>query len=120
WEVLDLLAHGPARPDLLELMVLFRRAAFIEVEHPPPRGAFLVVAVAPGHDDAEVGEVEPVGLAVDDLPGEDAFADPMRRTSAGDAVDPSAGTGCGAVTGFGVRAAHAPAHAALRAITCAA
>ena len=50
-EVLELLAGDAARPDLLERPVLFGGAALVEVEHPAPRRAFLVVAVARGHRD---------------------------------------------------------------------
>src|SRR5205809_4019744 len=107
-EVLELLPSDAPRPDLLEDVVLLACAALVEEEQPAPRRALLVVAVAGGQDDSQIGQVQPVGLALDDLPAECAVADPVCRAATRHTVDPPAGAGRVAVAGFDVRAGYAP------------
>src|SRR5262249_18328571 len=75
-----------------------------------PRSALDVVAVARPQHDAEPADVDALGGAVRDRPGERAVANPVRRASAEPAVDPAARARSIAVARFEVGAAHVIRH----------
>src|SRR5438874_8385069 len=76
-------AAEPAAEDRGEAILLLGRRALVQVEHPGPRRARLIVVVAAGDGYRKPGESRAVGLAVVDQPGEGERADAVRRAAAG-------------------------------------
>ncbi len=107
-EVVEARAAGSAEEDGLERILLGSRGAFVEIEGDPPWRAGLVVGVGPGEDDSEAGEVEIVGISLEDLPREREITRLVGRAAAFHAPDGSAGADRLAVARLYVRSGDAP------------
>jgi hypothetical protein len=71
-------AAETTREDSLERGALLAGRPRVDVQHPRPGRARLVVAVAAGERDGEAGEVGAVRIALLDQPREDTHADAVR------------------------------------------
>src|SRR5438067_9611117 len=71
-------APEPTSEDSLKRGALLLRSAHIEVQHPRPRRAWLVVVVAARQRNREVGQVNAVRLAILNQPRKNPHADAMR------------------------------------------
>src|SRR5262249_32628472 len=89
---------------------LGRVTALVDEHRKRPRRALLVVAVARCDHDTQPDQIDAVGFARLDRPGEGPVADPMRRAATGPSVDPAARAGSVAVAGLEVGAPDAIAH----------
>ena len=99
-----------AGEDRLERVALPARRAGVEVQHPGPRRARLIVAVADRHRHRKAGQVGAVQSPLFDQPRQHAHADAVRRSAARRPIDSAARTDGVAVARLEVGAANPPTH----------